>query len=105
MGYAARRSRANAAIACGHPAIQQSLSSAAERLPYKQGVVGSTPTETTKLFAALHHMMLRIIAPHFVAGIVRGGEAAPIIRYMKGWTLPQIRAYCASKGWVIEIIE
>lgn len=46
--------------------------------------------------------MLRIVAPHFVAGIVRGGQCAPIIRYMKGWTLRQIKDYCAKKGWVIE---
>lgn len=50
-------------------------------------------------------MMLRISAPHFVAGIVRGGDVAPIIKYMKGWTLPQIRAYCARKGWSVEVME
>ena len=47
--------------------------------------------------------MLRISAPHFVAGIVQGGMAAPIIRYMKGWTLAQIRAYCDRKGWHVEV--
>jgi len=47
-------------------------------------------------------MMLRIIAPHFVAGIVRGEAVAPIIKYMKGWTLAQIRAYCQQKGWTVE---
>lgn len=48
-------------------------------------------------------MLLRIVAPHFVAGIVRGGDVAPIIAYMKGWTLRQIRAYCAKRGWSVEI--
>lgn len=48
--------------------------------------------------------MLRIIAPHFVAGIVRGGAAAPIIKYMKGWTLAQIKSYCAKKNWKIEVM-
>lgn len=50
-------------------------------------------------------MMLRITAPHFVAGIVRGGLCAPIIGYMKGWTFAEIKAYCAKKRWVIEVME
>lgn len=50
-------------------------------------------------------MMLRITAPHFCAGIVRNGPAAPTLAYMKGWTLRQIRAYCAKKGWDVEIIR
>lgn len=49
-------------------------------------------------------MMLRIVAPHFVAGIVRGGDCAPIIRYMKGWRLLQIQQYCANKKWVCEML-
>ena len=48
--------------------------------------------------------MLRITAPHFVAGIVRGGLAAPILRYMKGWTLAKIQAYCKAKGWHVEVM-
>ena len=50
-------------------------------------------------------MMLRISAPHFVAGIVRGGAVAPIIAYMKGWSLYKIESYCGGKGWIIERIE
>ena len=46
--------------------------------------------------------MLRISSPYFVAGIVRGGECAPIIHYMKGWTLKAILAYCRYKGWTVE---
>lgn len=42
--------------------------------------------------------MLRISAPHFVAGIVSGGLCAPIIKYMQGWTQAQIRAYCEKNG-------
>jgi hypothetical protein len=49
-------------------------------------------------------MMLRIVAPHFVAGIVRQGPAAPIISYMKGWTLARIQTYCKAKGWIMEIM-
>ena len=46
--------------------------------------------------------MLRISAPHFVAGIVRGRLCAPIIAYMKGWTLRKIKDYCARKAWTVE---
>jgi hypothetical protein len=46
--------------------------------------------------------MVRITAPHFCAGIVRGGMRAPILAYMRGWTLRQIRDYCARKGWAVE---
>lgn len=49
-------------------------------------------------------MMLRIVAPHFVAGIVRGGLCAPIIGYMRGWTLRQIREYCERKCWDVEVM-
>lgn len=49
--------------------------------------------------------MVRIVAHHFVAGIVRGGLCAPIIKYMKGWTLAQIRAYCERKRWAVEVME
>lgn len=48
--------------------------------------------------------MLRIVAPHFVAGIVRGGAVAPIIKYMRGWTLAEIRRYCATKRWTVEVM-
>jgi len=50
-------------------------------------------------------MMLRITAPHFVAGIVRGGLCAPIIKYMQDKTLAWIQEYCARKGWKIEVME
>jgi len=48
----------------------------------------------------------RIVAPHFVAG----GEgqngvctrAAPIIKYMCGWTGQKIIKYCQMKGWQVE---
>lgn len=49
-------------------------------------------------------MLLRITAPHFVAGIVKQGAVAPIIRYMEGWTLAKIKAYCRSRGWTLEVL-
>jgi hypothetical protein len=47
-------------------------------------------------------MLIRITAPHFVAGIIRG-DAAPILHYMRGWSVARIRAYCAWKGWDCEV--
>jgi hypothetical protein len=45
----------------------------------------------------------RIVAPHFVAGIeCRDGRvvwAAPIVRYMIGWSEDHVRAYVAKRGW------
>jgi hypothetical protein len=44
-----------------------------------------------------------IDAPNFCAGLVaRDGrviEAAPILRYMKGWTGRRVADYCMAKGW------
>lgn len=47
--------------------------------------------------------MVRIEAPHFCAGIIQGGESAPILYYMKGWTLKQMRAYCEKNGWTLSV--
>lgn len=51
-------------------------------------------------------MLIRIVAPHFVAGLLvdngRVVVAAPILRYMIGWTGRQVGAYCAQKRWTWE---
>lgn len=48
-------------------------------------------------------VVVTIDAPHFNAGIVAENgkvvRAAPIIRYMIGWTGVQVRDYCRKKGW------
>lgn len=53
-------------------------------------------------------ILIRIVAPHFVAGIVpetgRVVTAAPILRYMTGWTGAQVADYCRAKGWTWERI-
>jgi hypothetical protein len=50
----------------------------------------------------------RIVAPHFVAGgEARAGKcvrAAPIIKYMVGWSGKQVKDYCEKKGWTVEKI-
>lgn len=56
--------------------------------------------------------VLRIEAPHFVAGVgfkefMQGefvSHAAPIVRYMMGWTEAKVREYCASKGWKVDSV-
>lgn len=56
-------------------------------------------------------MLLRIVAPHFVAGLVflQGSDvayrAAPIIGYMRGWPTHRIWTYCQRKGWQVEKIN
>lgn len=44
--------------------------------------------------------MIRISAPHFVAGVdLDTGRAAPIIAYMRTWPVERIAGYCRSKRW------
>lgn len=50
--------------------------------------------------------MGRIVAPHFVAGVVLDEadhvvRAAPIVGYMHGWTRERVRSYVVSKGWSV----
>ena len=49
--------------------------------------------------------MIRISAPHFVAGVVLENNtvvrAAPILKYMMGWSWRQVRHYCICKHWTI----
>lgn len=53
-------------------------------------------------------MLAQIDAPHFVAGIVLDSdvvvEAAPIVRYMRGWTRDRVCAYCQRKGWSVKSV-
>lgn len=32
------------------------------------------------------------------------GMCAPILKFMKGWTLRRIKALCAQRGWTIDIV-
>lgn len=48
--------------------------------------------------------IITIDAPHFNAGIEYDDNdivvhAAPIIRYMIGWSINQVTSYCTKKGW------
>ena len=52
-------------------------------------------------------MLAQVKAPHFVAGIVLENdivtEAAPIVKYMHGWSRDKVRDYCKQKGWQIAV--
>jgi hypothetical protein len=54
-------------------------------------------------------MLLRITAPHFVAGIIVSttfmNHCAPILGYMKRWNMEHILSYCEKKGWKCERID
>jgi len=55
------------------------------------------------------YLIIRIVAPHFVAGAIphngRIVNAAPILRFMLHWTGTQVADYCRKKGWTWERIE
>jgi hypothetical protein len=54
-------------------------------------------------------MLAQITAPYFCAGIVlrhgRVAEAAPIVKFMLGWSRDRVRYYCSQRGWKIVITE
>jgi len=50
-------------------------------------------------------LMLRITTPYFVAGIMPGVGAAPIIKYMVDWTEEAVLEYCAKRGWKVDRVE
>ncbi len=56
-----------------------------------------------------HHILWRITAPHFCAGILVWNNvvmnAAPILAWMKGRHTTWINGYCTRKGWTVEYVE
>lgn len=50
-------------------------------------------------------MLLRIEAPHFVAGLEADRRivtmAAPIVSYMHGWPVRRVLSYCKRKKWTV----
>jgi hypothetical protein len=56
--------------------------------------------ETERLF--------RIVAPHFVCGVVAYSvsstifDTALIVSYMRGWSLNTLFKYAKKKGWTVE---
>lgn len=56
-------------------------------------------------------LLAQVTAPHFCAGIGIDVEmktvcdAAPIVRYMVGWTANRVADYCYGKGWTVERVR
>jgi hypothetical protein len=57
----------------------------------------------------ISNKLLRIVAPHFVCGIVLDGDtvvmAAPIVKYMVRWKVDRVYAYCRKNGWSVTAME
>ncbi len=53
-------------------------------------------------------MIIRIVAPRFVAGIIlahgRIIRCAPILRHMFGWTMSEVVTYCRKRGWQWQVV-
>lgn len=47
--------------------------------------------------------MIIILAPSFTSAVIidngKVSKAAPIVKYMKGWTWDTVILYCEEKGW------
>ena len=60
-------------------------------------------------------MMVQIKADHMTAGVVLeqdvqsgrwyGASAAPILKYMVGWSLGDITKYAIEKGWKYQLVD
>jgi hypothetical protein len=59
-------------------------------------------------------MLIRIVSSYFVCGIVLQADlfgdflvskAAPIVKYMNGWTYDRVKDYCWKKGWDYEELK
>ncbi len=54
-------------------------------------------------------VLAAIDAPHFYAGIILEQDvviqAAPIVKYMRGWSRDRVRDYCRQKRWTVQIVR
>lgn len=55
-------------------------------------------------------MLIRIVAPHFVAGVDTqgfkyGNLVPPILVYMRFWAAWDIIAYCHLHKWEVEVLD
>lgn len=54
-------------------------------------------------------MIVQVRGPNFTAGVVFSRaevatQAAPIIKWMKGWSFHQVVSYCKKRNWSCEVI-
>lgn len=54
-------------------------------------------------------MLIRIVSPWFVVGVECFDDgrkrAAPIVKYMSGWTVNRILRYSNKRGWKAGIVR
>ena len=54
-------------------------------------------------------MLIRIKSSYFVAGVVLENakviQAAPIVNYMRGWSVENVIEYCRAKGWKVQVLR
>jgi hypothetical protein len=54
-------------------------------------------------------MLVRVVAPHFVAGLVFDGDVvvrtAPILNWAKGKRRDWLRDYFQQKGWKASVVQ
>jgi len=66
-------------------------------------------TDTASLDTTTTEQIVRVVAPHFVAGlIIKNGyctEAAPILRWAVGKASDELRQYFKSRQWRASIIR
>lgn len=51
--------------------------------------------------------LVRVVAPHFVAGFETDGivrRTAPILKQLRGWTDDRARKYITRKGWRASVV-
>jgi len=57
----------------------------------------------------LIELLAQIKTDRFTAGIVlrddRVIEAAPIVKYMKGWRRSSVRSYCKERRWEVSVVS
>ena len=64
-----------------------------------------------KRMAAERERLVRVEAPHFVAGMIFDNEskrvtsAAPILSWAVGRHVTELRTYCGRKGWKASVVR
>ena len=64
--------------------------------------------ETWRKTGKIPRLLVRVVAPHFVAGFEIDDEVrrtAPILKRMLGMTEQQARAYIKAKGWRATVMK
>ena len=77
--------------------------------PAHPGGGGLSHDPPLKFLSPPASILVRVVAPHFVAGLVVEGDrcvdAAPILRWAIGRDRDGLRAYFARKGWRASVVS